>query len=130
MFYLSGNNPSAPSILQIRNSQSVQLLSTGNTCVYYTIYCNTSGTSKASQISIDGCVFWSEDTATGDYVLYEPLLRNVPTSLVSRSIHNYDTTYNTSWTFTTGRDESVTTLLVAGFGLLENYKDIPRPFIW
>jgi len=88
-------------------------------------------------ISFDDCIFWLENTVSGDFVLFEKSNNTVPTNLVSRSIHNYYDTYNTSWTFTTGIDESLSTLGVAGFGLLENYSagnkgggGVQRPFIW
>jgi hypothetical protein len=125
MFYLTSGSTLNLTSLQIRNSQSVQLLSTGGyTCSYHGIYCDTSDNSAASQISIDDCVFWLEDDVTGDFFLYEPLGRTIPTSLVSRSIHSYNATYNTSWVFTTGIDTS------GGLGLLENYKGVQRPFTW
>ena len=135
MFYLSSDSATPPSILQIRNSQSVQLVSNGYTCTYFEIYCNCN--SNSVEISIDDCIFWLENTVSGDFVLFEKSNNTVPTNLVSRSIHNYYDTYNTSWTFTTGIDESLSTLGFAGFGLLENYSagnkgggGVQRPFIW
>jgi len=118
-------------VLEIKNSQTVQLITPSSyVCDFYVFYCDC-GSGKSAYISIDDCVFWLDPDASSDkYVLYESNNKQVDTSLISRSIHNYRDTYNTSWSFTTGIDQSQPTLGVAGFGFLENYSIFSKPFIW
>ena len=115
--------------LKLRNSQAVYLLNQveGNPAPQaYVLYSGDPDGNSTEQVTIDDCIFYIDTERFGEVLSSPDTLSNV--SLVSRSIHNFDATDTLNVTYITGQPSSLTDLGVSGYGFLEKYLTINKPF--
>ena len=106
---------------------------------YVAFFLITDGDNPLTNIVvIDDCIFfvaepgtpWTTRNTNGGNLFDTSSQANLSVSYVSRSIHNYFSLYNGSITVTelTGDSESSTPLGVGGYGGLEQYNSLVKPF--
>jgi hypothetical protein len=115
--------------LKLRNSQAVYLLNQVEGYpipTAYVLYSGDPNGNSTEQVTIDDCIFYIDAERFGTVLSSPNTLSNV--SLVSRSIHNFDATDTSNVTYITGEPSSLVDLGISGYGFLEKYVTINKPF--